>query len=153
MLIPNDEVVAVAWLQAAVTGLTGKVATALPDPPWNADNEFVQVMQVGGTPDIHLPILEPVVSVNCFAMVTGSTKPPWNHANQLAMKIWKATQAIRYGTSAAVALDLPGAYGNALVRAVTAVSQPRRVPSDPSQFAVYNLDLLLSWVPAQEVFA
>lgn len=151
-LIPNDELVATGWLVAAVTGLTTrKVAATLPDPPW-VDNEFVQIMQVGGAPNIDVPILEPVVSVNCFAMRPGSSKPPWGQANQLAMKIWKACYGLQYNPSGMVVVS-PSGYGSALVRAVYPVSQPRRIPSDPSQYAVYNLDLQFSWVPSAEVFA
>jgi hypothetical protein len=152
-LLPNDELVAKAWLVAAVDGLTAaKVATTLPDPPWT-DDEFVQIMQVGGDGDRDLPTAEPVVSVNCFAMKAGSAKPPWGQANQLAQKIWMATFPVRYSPDPAVELDMPSGYGRALCRTVQAVSRPRRIPSDPSQFAVYNLDLLFSWVPASEVIA
>ena len=152
-LIPNDELVAAAWLAAAVDGLTAaKVATTLPDTPWT-DNEFVQIMQVGGTPDIHLPLPEPVISVNCFANVPGSAKPPWGHANQLAMKIWKACYAKLYNPDTSVVVAMPSGYGSAIVRTVAPVSQPRRIPSDPSQFAVYNIDLQFSWYPASETFA
>lgn len=157
--IPNDELVARAWLAAAVDDLTvDKIATTLPDPPWT-DNEFVQIMQVGGTPDTHLPINEPVISINCFAMVPGSTKPPWGQANELAMKVMAATYD-RRPAAAATALNLAtllGAafseYGGVLVRSVWPVSQPRRIPSDPSQYAVYNLDLQFSWVASSEVYA
>jgi hypothetical protein len=149
-LIPNDELVAKAWLVAAVSSLTAaKVATTLPDPPWT-DNEFVQIMQVGGTPDTHLPIFEPVVSVNCFALKSGSTKPPWGQANHLASKILAACYDRRPAT-ATMQLTISG-YGGALVRSVWAVSQPRRIQSDPSQYAVYNLDLQFSWVASSEVY-
>lgn len=157
-LIPNDELVARAWLVAAVTGLTaGKVATTLPDPPWT-DNEFVQIMQVGGAPNAELPVFEPVVSVNCFAMVLGSTKPPWGKANALANQIM-ATTYNRRPAHADMLLDLEAllgaafsGYGDALVRSVWPVSLPRRVPSDPSQYAVYNLDLQFSWTAVSEVY-
>jgi hypothetical protein len=149
-LLPNTELVARAWLLAAVTGLTGKVATTLPDPPWT-DNEFVQIMSVGGTPDPELARFNPAVTVNCYAMVPGSTKPPWGRAAQLAMRIWQATLPVRYSPDPAVELDLPDGYGRAIVQSVSAVSDVRRLPSDPSQYAVYNLDILFSWVPASVV--
>jgi hypothetical protein len=149
-LLPNDELVARAWLLAAVDGLTGKVATTLPDLPWT-DNEFVQIMQVGGTPDPENPQMRPVISVNCFAMKAGSTRPPWGQANQLAMRILMATYSKRRQTSGAVELDLPDGYGRAIVQSAQVVSQPRRLPSDPSQYAVYNLDIQLWWIPASEV--
>jgi len=54
-LIPNAELVAKTWLLAAVTGLTGKVSTNLPDVPW-PDDEFVQIMKVGGSPVTDVPL-------------------------------------------------------------------------------------------------
>lgn len=152
-LLPNDELVARAWLIAAVSGLAaGKVGTQLPDHTSWTDNEFVQIMQVGGAPDIELPILEPVISVNCFAVKPGSAKPPWGQANSLAMEIWQACYTKRFNNSSAVVLSMPSGYGGALVRSVWPVSQPRRIPSDPTQFAVYNLDIQMSWVPSSETF-
>ena len=156
-LLPNSELVGMGWLIAAVTRITSaKVATSLPDPPW-PDDEFCQIMQVGGTPDNDLPIQDPVISVNCFAMKKNSLKPPWGQAANLAMQIWEATFAVRYAPDPAVLVAMPvadsSAYGTALVRSVTAMSTPRRVPSDPSQFAVYNLDLLVDWVPVGMVVA
>lgn len=151
-LIPNDELVAINWLDAAVSGITSaKVATTLPDHTAWVDNEFYQVMQVGGSPDIELPINQPVISINCFAVKPGSTKPPWGHAHQNAMKVMAATYNRRPG-SAATLLTMPAGYGAALVRSVFPVSQPRRIPSDPSQFAVYNLDLQFSWVAIAETY-
>ena len=157
-LIPHNELVARAWLVAAVDGLSAsKVATTLPDPPWT-DNEFVQIMQVGGSPNAELPIFEPVISVNCFALVAGSAKPPWGQANQLAEKI-RATCYNRRPAAAATTLDLAtllgaafAGYGGALVRTVTPVSEPSRIPSDPSQYAVYNLDLQFNWSASSEVY-
>lgn len=149
-LLPNAELVARAWLLAAVPNLTGKVATTLPEPPW-ADDEFVQIMQVGGSPNIEVPQFRPVVSVNCFAMKANSLNPPWGQANQLAEQIRMATYEIRTRGEAGVALTLPSGYGVALVQSVYPVSEPRRIPSDPSQFAVYNLDLQFIWTPASEL--
>jgi len=151
-LLPNDELVAKAWLEAAVPLTAGKVATTLPDPPWT-DDEFVQIMQVGGNPDPELMIAEPVVSVNCFAMKANSIKPPWGQANHLAQLIWQATLQRRWAPHPAVELVLPSGYGRAIVRTAQAVSLPKRVPSDPSQYAVYNLDIQFSWIPASVVIA
>lgn len=155
-LLPNDELVAMAWLIAAVPLASGKVATTLPDPPWT-DNEFVQIMQVGGGSDVDNPIANPVVSCNCFAMKVNSLNPPWGQAAQLAQKIWLATFQPHYAPHGAVELDMPTPsptpYGRALVRTVSAVSRPRRIPSDPSHYAVYNIDIEISWVPASVVIS
>lgn len=150
-LIPHNELVARAWLIAAVPRLiAGNVATTLPDPPW-ANNEFVQIMQVGGDGDRDNPIESPVVSLNCFAMKPNSRQVPWGQAESLAQDIWIQTFQIRYAPDPAVALDLGSLYSTPLCRTVQAVSLPRRIPSDPSQYAVYNLDVLFDWVPAEVV--
>jgi hypothetical protein len=151
-LIPNDELVAIAWLDAAVSGITSaKVATTLPDYTSWTDNEFYQIMQVGGSPNIDLPVNQPVISINCFAVAPGSTKPPWGHAHQNAMKVLAATYN-RRPAAAANLLTMPAGYGAALVQSVYPISQPRRLPSDPSQFAVYNFDFAMVWVAAAEVY-
>jgi hypothetical protein len=150
--LPNSELVAKAWLLAAVTGLTGKVATQLPDQPWT-DNEFVQIMQVGGDVDIDLPRRMPVVSMNCFAVKPNSVKPPFGQANQLCNRIWLATQQHQYNPSTSVGVNLPTNYMDAIVQSVWAVSEPKRVPSDPSQYAVYNIDVAFVWVPDGLVIA
>lgn len=151
LLLPNDELVAMAWLPAAVSRITtAKVATTLPDPPWT-DDEFVQIMQVGGDADRDNMISEPVISVNCFAMKASSIKPPWGQANHLASLIWEATFQRRWAPDPAVELTMPTGYGRAIVRTVSALTRPRRIESDPSQYAVYNLDLQFNWVPASVV--
>lgn len=147
-LLPNDEQVAVAWIKAAL-GITN-VATSLPDPPWT-DDQFVQVMQVGGSPDIDVPMFHPVVSLNAFAMKPGSLKPPWGQAHHLVMRVLMATYATARQPAGRVELDLPDNYGRAIVCSVYPVSQPRKIPSDPSQYAVYNLDLNMTWYPASVV--
>lgn len=151
-LLPNDELVALAWLVAAVPLASSKVATTLPSPPWT-DDEFVQIMQVGGSSDPDTMLARPVVSVNCFAMKADSIKPPWGQANHLASSIWQATYQRRWAPHNAVELTMPTGYGRAVVLSVFAVSRPRRIPSDPSQYAVYNLDLEFAWIPASVVIA
>lgn len=145
-LIPNAEQVAVAWLKAAVSGITTNVATDLPDPSWLND-EFIQVMKVGGSPDIDVPMLHPVISVNCWAMKANSRRPPWNHANELAMRVVKAAyqQAFKRAPDPTVLVTLPSGYMTARVRSVYPLAEPNRLPSDPSQYAAYTLDLQFSW--------
>jgi len=152
-LLPTAELVAVRWLLAAVTGLTGKVATTLPDAPWT-DNEFVQVMAVGGSPDPDVPMFHPVVTVNVYAEKPGSRKPPWGQAFQLAQRIVMATYTKRWAPDPAVELTgLPANYGRAIVGSVFPVSEIRKLPSDPSQYAVYTMDLQFNWAPASVVIA
>lgn len=147
LLLPTAELVAKYWLIAAVSRLSGgNVATTLPDLPWTND-EFVQVMNVGGTPHGHVPQMESAVTVNAFAAREDSTKPPWNQAATLAMEILVATYKIRYAPDPAVMLALPSGYGLARVHKVKAVSEIKKLPSDGSQYAVFTLDLVIGWTP------
>ena len=145
-LFPNAEQVAKAWLLAAVDGLSNNVSTALPDVPWPND-EFIQIMKVGGSPEIDVPLLKPVISVNCWAVKQNSRRPPWGQANELAMRVLKAAyeQAFRFAPDTAVKLTMPTNFVAARVCSVYPLSEPNRLPSDPSQFAAYTLDLQFVW--------
>lgn len=149
-MIPNAELVARAWLLAAVPGASG-VSTNLPDPPWT-NNEFLQIMKVGGSPDVDVPQFNPVISVNCWAMVANSRRPPWGHANELAMRVVMATYAQRAkrAPDSTVIVTLPAGYTRARIHSVFPLAEPNRLPSDPSQYAVYTLDLQFAWSPDGE---
>lgn len=150
-LLANAELVARHWLLAQ-DFIDSNVATTLPDVPWPND-EFVHIVNVGGTPDRDNPLMSSVVSFTCYAMRHGSTKPPWGKANQLAMKIVMAcwAQTNLYAPDPRVALDLPSSYGRTLVQSVWPVSEVRRAPADPSQYAAFNVDIQLVWTPAEVV--
>lgn len=150
LLIPTNELVAKAWVQAAVSGLTDKVATLLPDFPW-PDNEFVQISSVGGSPRTDLLQAGATVSFQCYANRANSRKPPWGQANQLALRIWRAALVRRWQPHPAVELAMPSGYGRAIVQSTVPMTEPRRIPSDPSQYAVYGIDIQVYWIPASEV--
>ena len=150
--IPNAELVAKAWLLAAVDGLDSNVATTLPDFPW-PNNEFVQIVRVGGSPNIDVPQFQPVMSINCFAGKKGSTKPPWGQANELAMRVVMAAYESHYAGHAAVTLTMPSGYSAARVQSVYPVSEVNKTPSDPSQYALYTVDLQFVWIPSDLVVA
>lgn len=144
----NADLVAQAWLRLALAGVG--VATSLP----KADAAmrtvgFVRVLAVGGSPDMYVPLRSPVVSAECWAApaTEGSDKPPWGRANTLAERIVAAA----YDPALMdVTLDLSSAgdYSPAHVRTVIALSEPRRVPDDPGNFARFDVDLLFTWAVA-----
>ena len=150
-LIPTDELVAVAWVKAALS-LTNGVSTTLPDKPW-ADNQWLQIMQVGGSPDIDVPLMDAAISINAYAYSENSLKPPWNQANHLLARLLMATYSLQRQPSSQVELDLPGDFGRAVICSVRPLSLPRRIPSDPSQYAAYNMDVGILWYPASVVIA
>lgn len=141
----NSELVAVAWLTGA-TGITaGQVATTLPtDTTVWQDNGFVQVCPVvGGSPQLHYALREPVVQVDCYALTPGSGKPPWGKAASLMELLIAAT----YDPARLQAtLTLPAGYPQARVMTAHFQSEPRRMPGDDASYARYTADLALHWI-------
>lgn len=142
-LAPTTDLVAVAWL-ASVPGLSsGMVATKLPadNSNWAAAG-FVQIIAVGGTPELYVPVAAPVVGVSCWAVNPNSSKPPWGKANHLAELIRLATYDHQ---NVPRALSLPANFGHARVTAAYFVSEPKRIPGDPANYARFDVDLALRW--------
>jgi hypothetical protein len=138
----NTELVAMAWL-GGVTGLTSAmVATQLPkdNSSWAASG-FVAVRTVGGAPGIHVPLRQPVVMVDTWAVNPNSGKPPWFQANALAELIDAGCRA----ATAARTVTLPTNYGQARVHSAYLVSEPRRAYGDQGDYARYTTDLPLNW--------
>jgi len=143
-LFPTTDLVASAWI-ASIPGLEASmVGPTLPkDVTKWADSGFVQVMTVGGTPNLYLPVAQPVVAVDCWAVKPGSDKAPWGRANYLAELIRSATY-----DHATVQRDLvlPGTYPEARCLTVYPATEPRRVYSDDGGYARFNFDLAFSWI-------
>lgn len=140
LLHPTSELVAIAWLRQV---LTTDVGVDLPEDSTTWGTGFTQVRAVGGTPHIHLPQRQPVISVDCWASAAnGSHRPPWNRATQLAEQIRAATEA----SDANRQVVIGGNYHNAHVQAVYPVSEPKPIPSDVAGYAHVSLDLCLFWV-------
>ena len=76
-LLPNNELVAVSWLQVAVPYLGQRVSTALPvdNSTWAASG-FTTVSAQGGDADSILGWRRPVFSVDTWGAVPTSGKPP-----------------------------------------------------------------------------
>jgi hypothetical protein len=146
-LLPNTELVAMAWLRLAVE--VG-VATTLPsDVAPLRTSGFVRVATIGGSPNRDVPMRAPVVAAECWAAPStpGSSKPPWNRANGIAEQVVAAT----YDPALmGVLVDLSGVgdYSPARVHTVVALTEPRRIENDPGNFGRYDIDLLLSWTSA-----
>ncbi|MFE4671115.1 hypothetical protein [Streptomyces sp. NPDC056723] len=143
--VANTELVAVAWLLAAAGIEPGQVATTLPSDAaaWEA-NGFVHVVgAVGGTPQLHYALREPVVQVDAYAVNLSSGKPPWARAASLVELIVAAT----YDTAGLQrVLTLRPGYPQARVLTAHLVSEPRRMPSDNASYARYQTDLALHWI-------
>lgn len=147
---PTSDLVALAW----VRGITAsgpfdpaRVATTLPSGA-GADAlltlGWVQLTVVGGAPDIDVPVRRPAVAVDCWAAAANGGKPPWGRAAVLAETVRLATE----GTSAWRRNVTTGAgFDPARVMSVRAISEPRRILSDPGRYARVQFDLIIEWRP------
>ncbi len=142
LLRATPELVAIAWLKTVVGD---RVATTLPkdNASWAASG-FCTIVTAGGTPNMYVPLREPVIGVDCWAVNPQSQKPPWNKAAALAEAIVAACQDHR---AIAKTVALPTGYPAAQVRSAYVTGDPRRIPDDPSSYARYTIPgLAISWV-------
>ncbi|MDX2697251.1 hypothetical protein [Streptomyces ipomoeae] len=142
----TPELVATAWLKTIVGD---RVATTLPkdNSTWAASG-FCTLTSAGGTPNLYVPLREPVMSIDCWAVNADSQKPPWNKAAMLA----EAIQAACYDHPAIPqTVTLPAGYPAARVLSAYTTGEHRRIPDDPSSYAHYLIPgLVIAWteVPA-----
>jgi hypothetical protein len=148
---PNSELVAVAWLGSAA-GLSGLVSTRLPrdTSTWSASG-FITVGDgfggaggvIGGAPDKHTQLRNPVLSLHAWAVNPGSGKPPFGKAAQL-LEVVQA--ACNDETTIRRSLDLPSGYRTARVNEAYLLGEPKRVPGDDGAYAHFQVDLQIHWV-------
>ncbi|MFI5687900.1 hypothetical protein [Streptomyces sp. NPDC051636] len=140
-LRPTPELVATAWLKTVVGD---RVATTLPkdNTSWAASG-FCTLVVAGGTPNMYVPLREPAIGVDCWAVNPQSQKPPWNKAAVLAEAIAAACQ-----DHAAIPqnLALLAGYPAVQIKSAYLTGEPRRVPDDPSSYARYSIPgLVITW--------
>ena len=145
-VLPNTDLVAMAWLASLPGFSAAMVGTTLPKPvngiySWAATG-FVLASTVGGSPHHEYALRRPVVQVEGWWVQPGSNKPAWGQANGLCESIVAATyneQLVR----APLAMRT-GVAGARVIRA-NALTEPRRKPGDQGDAAVYWFDLALDW--------
>lgn len=137
----TTEQVAVSWLKGVVGD---RVATTLPkdNASWAASG-FCTVVTVGGGAQMYVPLREPVVAVDCWAVNPDSQKPPWFKAARLAEAI--QAECLAHPTVPRTVI-LGGGYPNAQVKTAYTAYELRRINDDASSYAHYSLGLSLSWV-------
>lgn len=148
----NNSLVAQSWVRqiplVAALATPPPVGLTLPANPasW-AVTGYLQVLTVGGSPDLDYPLHRPVVTVFAWATVLGSKKPPWAMAGRLAHYVFNACYAERTVIRKILSITLGGeTYPPAQIIEATALTEPREVPGDPSGYARYQLDFELMWV-------
>lgn len=142
LLRATPELVAIAWLKTIVGD---RVATTLPkdNASWAASG-FCTLDTVGGSPNLYVPLREPVMGVDCWANNPNSQKPPWNKAAMLAEAIQAACWAHQ---SIPQTVALPAGYPSVAVRSAYTTGEHRRIPDDPSSYARYSIPgLVIVWV-------
>lgn len=149
LYLPHGELVAQAWIRGIQAVPTNGVGTTLPkdNSTWAASG-FVQISTTGGSPHVELPIFNPVVSVDCWAVAVNSSQPPWGKANQLALAIVMAGYgSVDSFNTPQRTVALSPQFQNARVMAAYALGEPRRMPGDDARFARYHFDMQFSFVP------
>lgn len=147
-IYPSHEQVVIAWLKTLTGVPTDKIATSLPadNASW-APSGFIQVTTVGGSPAVHVPVFNPVVQVDCWANNVDSQRPPWGKASSLAERIMWATYAVTQPGR----FDLGADVHQPRLMSVYPLSEPRRIVSDPANFARVQFDLTVRWTLELEV--
>ncbi len=148
-LLPNPEQVCVAWLKANVDYLENKVATEVPtdESGWR-DKGFVVVTAVGGGVGKN-GVRSTVLSLRYLSALSSSGRVARNRAMQLAEQVREIVEPTgkAYGTTrAGYAIQLPSQYRDAKVLNVYWTSEPRQLPGDIGDRAVYQNEIQLDWV-------
>jgi len=149
----NAELTTAAYVRAIVAAYDTAVGAVLqgPDPSgvvqWGPTG-FVQFTTVGDPIDMYVPVRHSVVSLDIWAVNTGSSKkPPWNLAYSIAETIIAAQYdlaVIGAGDTHAV-VSLPSGYPNARVAGFVMRNGPMRRPSDQADFAHLGMEAEISW--------
>ncbi|MFE1849855.1 hypothetical protein ACFYOF_06255 [Streptomyces sp. NPDC007148] len=146
VLRATPELVATAWLKTIVGDI---VATTLPKRgkdgsiTWAASG-FVTLVVAGGSPNIYVPLRDPVVGLSCWALNPDSQKPPWGKASNLAETIVAAT--LDHPNVPRTALALPAGYPSVQVKSAYVTGDPRRITDDSSSYARYDIPgLVVAW--------
>jgi hypothetical protein len=143
--------VARAWLRQALPAAVGVDFRLPPESevtPEVRANGFVVIQGVvGGSPDIDVPLRQPVIGVRAWMPPTAATsQPQWNAADQLADSIVRAAYDV---PPQGVRLDMAAiglaAFRPAWVRSAYLLGEPREIYDDPGNYAGFDLDLQLNW--------
>jgi hypothetical protein len=136
--------VAVAWLETL--GLQAGVGLELPANlnSWAARGFVCVPLVIGGGPDPHTGMRNPVLQVDCWACRPGSDVSPWGQAAELAEQVTQAALA----EVTEPQLPMPTGYRGVLLRAVYPINEPREIQNDGAGFARVQIDLATHWTYA-----
>lgn len=142
MIHPGSTLVVCTWLATQALPCDG-VGDTLPADPrtWSAQGWVHVPLVVGGSPQIHIPMRQPIVQIDTYTNRPESELAPWGRADHLAAAVLAAAHAMR----APVTLAMPGGYPPVRLHSIWALSEPRRIPSDPAAYARVSADYETRW--------
>lgn len=149
--LPTSELVALGWIRKIVSAYDIGAGTTLqgPDPEtqvlsWGTTG-FVTALVVGGSVNGTVPMREPVLSIDCYAVNEKSkSRPPWGRANAMAELIVRSAYSFKFNDTQGP-VDL-GASGLVRVTDGSVQTEPERRPSDAANYARYGFELSISWL-------
>jgi hypothetical protein len=143
---PNAEMAAVAWVKQVPGVDPTKVATTLPrDVDAWAATGFVTVSGVGGSPNVHVAMRRPVVSISAWAVTPNSEKAPWGRAQALAERVFAAfydPEMFPHRVTFPESVD----FYPASIRTGHPLAEPRKVPGSEAGYAQVQFDATFAWV-------
>jgi len=150
LLLPNPEQVCVAWLKGNVPYLQGHVATELPQDvaSWR-EVGFVVVTAVGGGV-MGNGIRSTVCSLKYYGSISDSGRVSRGRTLQMAEQVREIIDPTgkAYGTTRAGyrLTALGNSYKDAKVLNAFWTSEPRQLPGDIADMAVYQNEIELHWI-------
>lgn len=142
----TSELVAVAWILSLPDWAPGMCSTQLPKDQnsWAERGFCVVGPDVSGSQNPTVPWGESVHQIEFRAVNPNSLRPDYGLAAALGQRVANAAVA---GLSLNTPLTLRTGWHGA--RVTGAIPRGlRRIPTDPSSYALYRMDLALNWVQA-----
>lgn len=136
--------VVTAWLGSLPSLSTAMVDEQLPsDTSTWAASGFITPFVTGGSPNIYMPVQQPVVTLKFWTVDPDTGLPPWNTAENLA-------EIVRAGTfsfnTIGRALTVPYCDQTARVMSAYFLVEPRRSYMDAGDYACVTVDMAFYWV-------
>jgi hypothetical protein len=161
---PNSELVTCAWISSIsgfpLTASNGVMTQAPKQEQWpviDGVSQIVTCRVVGGTPNpvMDVPVAMPVMEIKAWATKLNQNRPPWFIANELIELIRIACYQKSFGVFGRAltiqANNVP--YNQAIVLKTQVHAEPRRLYSDPRNYAVYTMDVGFVWKEVNLVIA
>jgi hypothetical protein len=145
----NTDLAVQAWISSLPAFNAGMVGAELPEKAEQNTSliasGFITAFTVGGTPELYVPLRQPVVQIDTWGFpVAAGRKPMWDRANHLAEQL---VAACYNGTNLETNLPLNrNGYGTVRMLQAHPLQEPHRVYSDRGYRARFRFDLQAYWI-------